>query len=199
MALVVKDGNAGTQNLPNTGIDAVYFITDSTVTTSFTSATNIYQFQGAAGVVARIRKIEGWSTALPSASTTFAGSSSKVQVRRESTAGTTGTWTQLNTSTTYARGTFATAASGITVNVAGSTAFTAGTTQGLIRTGFVLHSNAPAAGLNLGIVPLTMLFGVLGNAPCSVTGTTDYIVVTLAGVTPVAAMTFNLEWEEASV
>lgn len=199
MPLVVRDGNNAAQNLPNAGIDGVFYIVDATIGASATSATDIYQFKGAAGVVARLRRVEAWSNALPSASTSFAGSSSMVKLFRRSTAGTVGTWTQLNTSTTYAASTFAlTGTSAITVNVAGNTAFTAGTTQGEIRRGYVLHSNAPASGLNLGIVPLVWLFGVNGNAPCSITGTADYLNVNLNGVTPVAGITFNFEWEEAT-
>lgn len=198
MPLVVRDGNGATQNLPNAGIDSSYFaIEPATVTTTFTSATDVYQFVGAAGTVTRFRRMEFWAGAIVAASTTFAASSMLVQVLRRSTAGTTGTWTAF--STAIARSAFAATAPATVVNVAGTTAFTVGTTQGTVRRGYILFPMAPATNaLNLGLTPLVFNYGTLGNSPLSITGTADFVVVNLNGVTPVGPIQANFEWEEAT-
>lgn len=197
MPLVVRDGNGTSQTLPNAGIDAVYYAIEAgTITTTATSATNVYQFVGAAGVVARLRKIEMWGGAIVSA-VTFAASTTLARLKRESTAGTTGTWTAI-TGTGKASNAFANAASSVTLNVAGTTAFTVGTTQGIIRQGYVqLPWSGGATSFTPGI-PLIWLFGVNGDAPVSFTGTADYIVVNLNAVTPVGPLFASFEWEEAT-
>lgn len=200
MPLVVRDGNGINQAMPNVGIDkTVYSTVDATITTSATSATDIYQFVGAAGTVARLKRLEFWPAALISG-TTFAGTSTLMQLVRRTAAGTVGAWTQLNTSTTYAKHNAAAAASAITVNVAGNTAFTVGATAGILRRGYLgFPSVAAVTSINNPLAPLVWAPGNDGNYPIDVVGVADFVTVNLNGVTPIATFVATMVWEEASI
>ena len=147
MALLIKDGNSATQYLPNSGIDPMYTASNNgTITTTFTSATDVLHMVGAAGIVARLRRIEVFVNTVIAAPTTVAAASTLVRLMRRTTAGTTGTWTAL----TEAGGTLGrwsdrlgtAAAASVVVNVAGTTAFTVGSGTQIIRQGL-----APASAL----------------------------------------------------
>ena len=145
MALRIQDGASATQYLPNSGIDACYSASSlGTVTTTFTSATDVFQMVGAAGVIARIRRIEIFSNAMiAAASITLAASATLVRLMRRTAAGTTGSWTAL-TEAAGQVGRFGgrlgtDAAASVVVNVAGTTAFTVGAGTQLLRQGWVGH------------------------------------------------------------
>ncbi len=206
MALLIKDGNSASQYLPNAGIDPMYSaVSNGTVTTTFTSATDVIEIPGAAGIVARIRRIEIIGTTIVAANT-VAATSTLCRLLRRTTAGTTGTWTAL----TEAGGTLGrwsdragtAAAASVIPAVAGTTAFTVGSGTQMIRQGYVSYPSI-AAVTTMNAVPaqcvLTWEFGVGNTAPLYLVGASDFLMINLNGVTPVGALLFNIFWDEAAV
>lgn len=206
MALLIKDGNAASQYLPNTGIDPMYFASDTgTITTTATSATDVLQLVGAAGVIARLRRIEIIGAGIIGAqTTTYAAVTTLCRLMRRTTAGTTGTWTALTESGKLGRWgnrTGDAAAASVTVNIAGTTAFTVGSGTTILRAGYVsfqcfagdaTHQNPPPSAM------LAWDFGINGNAPVYLVGTSDYLCINLNGVTPIGPLQFNVMWDEAT-
>ena len=204
MAFVTKDGSGTTQYLPNTGIDTCYAMSDNaTITGSNTSATDVYQMVGAAGIVARLRRIEMFATVVIAAPTTVAADSTLVRLARRSTAGATGTWTALTEANgKIGRFLASSAAASCIWNAAGTTAFTVGTGTQILRQGFVCHPSLLTT-TNITAAPSgTMMiweFGVNGMSPCYCVGVADFLDVNLNGVTPVGTLAINACWDEATV
>ncbi len=205
MALLIKDGNSASQYLPNAGIDPMYYAADNgTITTTATSATDVFQLVGAAGVIARIRRIEITGTVVIAAPTTVAAASTLCRLMRRTTAGTTGTWTALTESGKLGRWQNRTgdaAAASVTANVAGTTAFTVGSGTTILRTGLVCHpallttTNIVSSGPG---VSLVWEFGVGNTAPLYLVGASDYLCINLNAVTPVGTLLIQAWWDEST-
>jgi hypothetical protein len=206
MALSIKDGNAASQVLPNSGIDPVYYAQNNgTITTTATSATDVFQLVGAAGIIARIRRIKVTSISVIAAST-VAAQSTLVRVMRRTTAGTTGTWTALAESGGNAgrwqspAGTAA--AASVVANIAGTTAFTVGSGTQMVAQGYASAPSISAVTTFAGVPGQNAAdfnFGINGAAPLYLVGAADFIVVNLNAVTPVGALVIEAWWDEAAV
>lgn len=202
MALLVKDGNSASQYLPNSGIDNVYAASSNgTITTTFTNATDVFQMVGAANIVARIRRIQVIATTLTTAAT-VAAAAVLVRLMRRTTAGTTGTWTALTEAGGHVgRYLASSAAPGVTVNVAGTTAFTVGSGTQMITQGYAMAPVINAAttfSSPPGANGIDWQFGTRGGAPLYLVGASDYLVLNLNAVTPISALVVNVEWDESS-
>ena len=203
MALLIKDGNSASQYLPNSGIDPMYYAADNgTITTTFTSATDVFQIQGAAGVIVRLRQIRITGTVVIAAPTTVAAASTLCRLMRRTTAGTTGTWTALTESGKLGRWgnrTGDAAAASATVNIAGTTAFTVGSGTQILRSGFVCHPGLLTT-TNIVSAPAgtSLVWDFTPNAPVYVIGTSDYVCINLNGVTPVGTLMVEAWWDEST-
>lgn len=209
MALSIKDGNSTPQLLPNSGIDPMYAAsTNGTITTTFTSATDVFQMVGAAGIVARIRRLKIDAITLTTAAT-VANASVLCRLMRRTAAGTTGTWTAL----TEAGGTLGRfggpgatqpAAASVVVNVAGTTAFTVGAGTQMVIQGY---ATAPVinAATTFSSLPgnsaagIDWVFGNNGGSPLYLVGATDFLVLNLNAVTPISALVVTAWWDEATL
>jgi hypothetical protein len=201
MALQVLDANSTKQTLPNSGLDTtVYHACDTgSITTANTNATDVYQMVGAAGIIARIRRIEVWCVTVASSATL---ASTRITLRRRTGAGTTGAWTALSLSGGTLGQSLATAAApSVTVNKAGTTAFTVGAGNQAI--GGVKYVYVPSIGavttINEPPVPAVWEFGTRGCAPVYLVGASDFLTLDLAGVTPISTLAVNIEWDESAV
>ena len=200
MALAVVDGNGTKQLLANAGDNvAVYGGTDNgSITASNTSATDVYQLVGAAGIVARIRRIELIAASIVAA-TTLAAASTLVRLIRRTAAGTTGTWTQLANGTNVGQYNVNSAAASVTFNKAGTTAFTIGAGTAQIRQGYLYYPSLSAVTtIDSPNNNLVWEFGTRGAAPLYLIGAGDFLVINLNGVTPVGTLGINVEWDEAA-
>ena len=203
MALSVVDGNGVKQVLSNAGDNANVYsaCSNGTITASNTSATDVFQFVGAANIVARIRRIELFAASVVATGTiTLAAAATLVRLIRRTAAGTTGTWTALANGTGVTPHNLNSAAASCTVNVAGTTAFTIGAGTGQLRQGYLYY---PAVNGTTDLVnpswtqtSLVWEFGTRGSAPLYVIGASDFLVINLNGVTPVGTIGLNIEWDE---
>ena len=203
MALVAKDGFGSTQNLPNSGIDTAYGMTDNgTVTSSNTSATDVYQATGAAGIVARIRRVEVLGTVVIATATSVAADSTLCRLMRRTAVGTVGVWTVMTEAAGQIGRLLASAsAASVVWSSAGTAAMTVGAGTQILRQGIVCHpslrtvtniASAPAG------TPLVWDFGVNGMAPCYLVGAADFLDINLNAVTPVGTLAVNVFWDEAT-
>ena len=205
MALSVLDANGNKQFLSNAGENPNVYAacSNGTITASNTSATDVFQFVGAAGIVARIRRIELFAASVvPTNTITLAAASTLVRVIRRTAAGTTGTWTALANGTGVTPHNLNSPAASCIVNVAGTTAFTIGAGTGQIKQGYMYYPSVVST-VNLqnnsfSQTSLVWEFGTRGSAPLYVIGASDFLVVNLNAVTPVGTLGINIEWDEAA-
>lgn len=205
MALSLIDGAGNKQIASNVSTNENVYggVSNGTITASNTSATDVFQFVGAANIVTRIRRIELFAASIVATNTvTLAAASSLIRLIRRTAAGTTGTWTALANGTGVTPYNVNSAAASCVVNVAGTTAFTVGAGTGQLKQGY-LYYPAVVSTVNLqnGSSQQTSLvweFGTRGAAPLYVIGASDFLVINLNGVTPVGTIGINIEWDEAS-
>lgn len=187
MPFSARDADSVTKYTPNVGIDLTYSCGVATVA-AVASATDVVQLTGAASYVARIRRVSISTVPIGTVQTY-----NHVYLFRRSTAASGGTQAAVTTGTKYNN---TGQAAQITVTQITASAATAGTAAGTIRNDVLQW--APVSTLGQPMIALTWTFGDRGCAPLELRGTSDFITIGFAGVTPVGVFDWNIEWDEAS-